>query len=164
MIKLNELSKYREGNRIEAKKAAAGLPKSLWETYSAFANTNGGVILLGVGELADKSLSAIGLPEPEKLVSDFWNTLNNREKTSDKKQATTTTNTEPKTKKSDDRKRSILNYLSFNADSTSKEVAEHLAISHDRARVYLQKLASDGIVIAEGENRIRRYRLSNMMM
>ena len=82
MIKLNELDKYREGNRLEVKKAAGGLPKNLWETYSAFANTNGGVILLGVEELADKSFSVIKLPNPEKLVSDFWNTLNNREKIS----------------------------------------------------------------------------------
>ena len=82
MIKLNELDKYREGNRLEVKKAAGGLPNSLWETYSAFANTNGGVILLGVEELADKSLSVIELSNPEKLVSDFWNTLNNREKIS----------------------------------------------------------------------------------
>jgi predicted HTH transcriptional regulator len=82
MFKLNELYKYREGNRLEVKKAAGGLPKSLWETYSAFANTNGGIILLGVEELADKSFSVIELSNPEKLVSDFWNTLNNREKIS----------------------------------------------------------------------------------
>ena len=82
MIKLNELDKYRESNRLEAKKAVGGLPKNLWETYSAFANTNGGVILLGVEELADKSLSVLELSNPEKLLSDFWNTLNNREKIS----------------------------------------------------------------------------------
>ena len=82
ILSLNELDNYREGNRLEVKKAVGGLPKSLWETYSAFANTNGGLILLGVEELADKSLSVNELTNPEKLVSDFWNTINNREKIS----------------------------------------------------------------------------------
>ena len=82
MINLNELSNYRENNRLEAKKAAGGLPNSLWETYSAFANTNGGVILLGVDELPDKSLKAVGITDPEKLLADFWNTLHNRQKIS----------------------------------------------------------------------------------
>ena len=67
MIDLLHLEKYQENNRIEAKKALGGLPQSIWETYSAFANTLGGVILLGVEELADKSLRAVNLPNPESL-------------------------------------------------------------------------------------------------
>ena len=82
MIDLNHLEQYRENNRIEAKKAVGGLPQSIWETYSAFANTLGGIILLGVEERPDKSLHAIHLPYPEKLVKDFWDTVNNPNKAS----------------------------------------------------------------------------------
>jgi len=82
MLDLNELGKYRENNRIEAKKALGDLPQNLWETYSAFSNTLGGYILLGVEELPDKSLCAINLPDPEKLVQDFWNNIHNRQKAS----------------------------------------------------------------------------------
>ncbi len=77
MFDFENLSKYRENNRIEAKKATGGLPDSIWETYSAFANTEGGIILLGVIETADKSLQAIDLPDPEGLIMDFWAMVNN---------------------------------------------------------------------------------------
>lgn len=82
MIDLSNLSQYRENNRIEAKKALGGLPHSIWETYSAFANTLGGLLLLGVEELADKSLHAVDLPDPERLVKEFWDQVNNPNKAS----------------------------------------------------------------------------------
>jgi len=82
MLDFNNLQKYRENNRFEAKKALGGLPKSIWETYSAFANTHGGIILLGVEELSDKSLYAVDLPDPERLIKEFWDTINNPNKAS----------------------------------------------------------------------------------
>ena len=72
MLHFEEIDKYRENNRIEAKRAQGGFPRSLWETYSAFANTIGGVILLGVEELPDKSFRPVKLPSPEWLVEEFW--------------------------------------------------------------------------------------------
>ena len=68
---LEFLSEYREDNRIEAKRAQGGLPHSLWETYSAFANSYGGVILLGVEELPDRSLRVQGLLDPQGMVEEL---------------------------------------------------------------------------------------------
>jgi ATP-dependent DNA helicase RecG len=82
MIDFNSINEYRENNRLEAKKALGGLPNSIWETYSAFANTLGGIILLGVAEHADHSLEMIDLPDSEKLIKDFWDTVNNPKKVS----------------------------------------------------------------------------------
>lgn len=83
MLDLNNLGQYREGNRIEAKEALGGLPESIWETYSAFANADGGVILLGVKELPDKSLQALDLLDPQWLIDDFWAIINDPAKVSE---------------------------------------------------------------------------------
>ena len=82
MIDFTKIEQYREDNRIEAKKALGGLPRSIWETYSAFANTHGGIILLGVEELPDKSLRTVNLPDPDRLIKEFWDIVNNPNKTS----------------------------------------------------------------------------------
>lgn len=82
MINLEDLSIYREGNRLEVKKAAKGLPKSLWETYSSFANTLGGVILLGITEQEDGHFQITGIDRPDLIEKDFWNTIHNAQKVS----------------------------------------------------------------------------------
>ena len=72
-----------KGERVtlECKKAKSEMPKSIWQTFSAFANTIGGMILLGVDEnMQEKDIQKryqiIGVDEPRKIVTDFWNTLN----------------------------------------------------------------------------------------
>ena len=72
--------KDKESATLEAKSAANGLPRSIWETYSAFANTYGGTILLGVREEKDGTLTPIGLDDPEGMLKIFWNTISNRTK------------------------------------------------------------------------------------
>lgn len=73
------LSEYKENLHIEAKKAQGGIPGSIRETYSSFANTDGGVILLGVEESDDMTLKAVGLKDVYKIEKDFWNQINNRQ-------------------------------------------------------------------------------------
>ena len=71
---ISKFDSYREDNRREVKKAKGGLPHSLWDTYSAFANCYGGVIILGVKENEDGSWKTTGLTDEAKLKKDFWNT------------------------------------------------------------------------------------------
>lgn len=81
---LRKFDQYREDDRREVKQAAGGLPGSLWETYSAFANGDGGVILIGLVERADGSWKTTGLKKEDarKLVKHFWDSINNPNKVS----------------------------------------------------------------------------------
>ena len=81
-LNIKKLSTYEENNRIEAKTAKTAIPSSVWETYSSFANTDGGIILLGVEEMEDHSLSLSGVDDPHKIIADFWNQINNPQKVS----------------------------------------------------------------------------------
>ena len=42
ILQLDRIEEYREGNQLEAKAAQGGLPDTLWDSYSAFANTDEG--------------------------------------------------------------------------------------------------------------------------
>lgn len=70
-----------ENDEIECKEAAGGLPKDLWESYSAFANTNGGAILLGIKEKKGV-FYPVGVENADKLIKELWDNLNNSKKVS----------------------------------------------------------------------------------
>lgn len=69
-----------EGLHVEFKKAEFDLPKSIWETYSAFANTDGGVIILGVSENKKNKFITTGVANAGKIIKEFWNQVNNTQK------------------------------------------------------------------------------------
>jgi predicted HTH transcriptional regulator len=78
---------FTEGLNFEVKKAAGKdgrgqLPDSFFSTYSAMANTEGGVVLLGIEEVSDDCFRVFGVATPQKVISELWNGLNNREKVS----------------------------------------------------------------------------------
>ena len=67
-----------EYHEIEYKSAKGGFPRELWKTYSAFANTNSGIIVLGIEE-TKTGIYIEGLNEEqiEKYKKQFWNECNN---------------------------------------------------------------------------------------
>lgn len=83
---LDDLGLLAESAELECKLAQGQdgqgeLPKDFWPTYSAFANTHGGVVLLGVRE-KNRQFSIAGLANIEKVRTDLFNSLNNPGKVS----------------------------------------------------------------------------------
>lgn len=78
---LNSLIYQGEKIDVECKKAEKNVPKSAYESYSAFANTKGGYIILGVEEDKTKAkpeerFIIQGIENPDKQKEDFGNTIN----------------------------------------------------------------------------------------
>ena len=74
-LQLLDILKLGESEDLECKKSKNEVPKSLWVTYSAMAITNGGIILLGIDEV-DNELIITGVENVDKVIKDFWSTLN----------------------------------------------------------------------------------------
>ncbi|MCW9023095.1 MAG: putative DNA binding domain-containing protein [Gammaproteobacteria bacterium] len=83
---LEDIIALRETFELECKLAAGkdgkgAVPKSFWDTYSAFANSYGGYIVLGLKENKGK-FTINSVQEPQRVIDDLWSLINNSQKVS----------------------------------------------------------------------------------
>ena len=78
---LIELLGSYEWRDVEFKEARCAVPRSAYETVSAFANTEGGRLVFGVRERGE-AMEIVGVLDVDKVQSDFLTTLRQRDKIS----------------------------------------------------------------------------------
>lgn len=77
---LDDLMNRHENKEIEFKSAHGGFPGSFWETYSSFANTEGGIIVFGVKEKNDVfSAKPYTIDEVARLRKTFFSCQNDKD-------------------------------------------------------------------------------------
>lgn len=87
LIDISELAGLAEAYDLECK-AAQGrdgrgeVPEDFWKSYSAMANADGGIILLGVQEKPRGEFKALGIADVERLRKAIWDNLHNRKQIS----------------------------------------------------------------------------------
>lgn len=84
---IEDIVAMRESVDVECKLARGrdgqgALPNDIWQTYSAFANTSGGDIFLGLQEKKDYTFEFQGIENIHKVLDELWNGLNNPQKIS----------------------------------------------------------------------------------
>ena len=77
---LDKLLEDKESNDMEFKSAKGGFPHSMWETYSSFANTDGGAIVFGIREKDDRFyLDGLTKEQVKKCEKEFFNGMHNKQ-------------------------------------------------------------------------------------
>ena len=66
-----------ESDRLEFKSCRNKLSKDFWPTYSAFGNTFGGTVIIGVD---DETRTLIGVNDPDKIIKELWDLVNDGKK------------------------------------------------------------------------------------
>jgi ATP-dependent DNA helicase RecG len=81
LLTLEDIAAVRETWNVECKLAQGrdghgAVPEDIWETYSAFANTAGGDIFLGLRELGPGNYELAGIRDADKVVAEFMKGVN----------------------------------------------------------------------------------------
>jgi ATP-dependent DNA helicase RecG len=76
---IEDINNLKETHEIECKLAVGQdgkgeLPKDFWSTYSAFSNSHGGIVLLGLKENNGK-FTIVGIEKPEKIIKELFDTV-----------------------------------------------------------------------------------------
>ena len=176
MIDFSKIEQYRENNRIEAKKALGGFRIEIDAAKSGGVSDprNGAMLkmfnLIDIGERAGSGIPNIfrvwreqgwvmptisETSEPDRTMLEL--TL----KKSDDKKMTIKSDDKKVTIKSSRQKNEIVAYLTDHISAKNIELAELLGVKSTRVKQLLKELIDEGIIVAEGSNRNRTYRLKS---
>ena len=152
MIDFKNIEKYRENNRIEAKKALGGLPMfgnefdivREYNNYFLDYQEQSGENALWEERIISSSGDWSG------NVYDFYFRVYDK--------LTQNVNFSQKTEVHQALREALANCL-INAEAKTSEIAEYIDLKPSRTRIYLNELISGGIVVTEGGKKNRRYKL-----
>lgn len=131
-----------KGERVtlECKKAKSEVPKELWNTYSAFANTIGGLILLGIEEHRKET----GWGEPE---------LKNKIEVDEVELVLPVSATANGIKDSQKSSQKIIELIQENPNVTTSEMAEKIGVTRRAIAKITGALQAEGVIRRVGPDK-----------